>query len=83
MGNAWAAKGDEAKSREYYEKIFPLLSEEPRCQRIDGERHALFINIGNTYVRNGDFTLADEQVCSRFASNKNGRNVFLIYDFLS
>eukprot|EP00815_Leptocylindrus_aporus_P006383 CAMPEP_0116059822 /NCGR_PEP_ID=MMETSP0322-20121206/6035_1 /TAXON_ID=163516 /ORGANISM="Leptocylindrus danicus var. apora, Strain B651" /LENGTH=418 /DNA_ID=CAMNT_0003544297 /DNA_START=45 /DNA_END=1301 /DNA_ORIENTATION=+ len=61
MGNAWAAKGDEAKSREYYEKIFPLLSEEPRCQRIDGERHALFINIGNTYVRNGDFTLADEQ----------------------
>lgn len=61
MGNAYAAKGEEQKAREYYQKVFPLLVNEPRCHRIDGERHALYINIGNSYIREENFTAAEEQ----------------------
>jgi len=60
-GNALAAMGKEDEARESYEKVFPLLEKEPRCARVDWERHSLFVNIGNTFSRSGDFTLADEQ----------------------
>lgn len=60
-GNALAALGKEDDARESYEKVFPLLEKEPRCARVDWERHSLFVNIGNTFSRSGDFTLADEQ----------------------
>jgi len=60
-GNALAAMGKEDEARETYEKVFPLLEEEPRCARVDWERHSLYVNIGNTFSRSGDFTLADEQ----------------------
>mmetsp|Transcript_5349 Transcript_5349/g.7098 ORF Transcript_5349/g.7098 Transcript_5349/m.7098 type:complete len:204 (-) Transcript_5349:1516-2127(-) len=60
-GNALAALGKEDEARESYEKVFPLLEKEPRCARVDWERHSLYVNIGNTFSRTGDFTLADEQ----------------------
>lgn len=60
-GNALAAQGKEDQARESYEKVFPLLEKEPRCARVDWERHSLYVNIGNTFSRSGDFTLADEQ----------------------
>jgi len=60
-GNALAARGEEDEARESYEKVFPLLEKEPRCARVDWERHSLYVNIGNTFSRSGDFTLADEQ----------------------
>ena len=37
------------------------MKDEPRCARVDWERFSLFINIGNTFSRSGDFELADEQ----------------------
>lgn len=60
-GNALAALGKEEEARESYEKVFPLLEKEPRCARVDWERHSLYVNIGNTFSRSGDYTLADEQ----------------------
>lgn len=60
-GNALCALGREDEARESYEKVFPLLENEPRCARVDWERHSLLINIGNTFSRQGDFDLADEQ----------------------
>merc|ERR1712071_707735 len=60
-GNALAALEREDEARESYEKIFPMLEKEPRCARVDWERHSLYVNIGNTFSRTGDYTLADEQ----------------------
>jgi len=60
-GNAFAAVGREAEARESYESVFPLLEDEPRCARVDWERHSLYVNIGNTYSRSGNYELADEQ----------------------
>lgn len=57
-GNALAAMGKEAEARESYEKVFPLLENEPRCARVDWERHSLYVNIGNTYSRSGDLDSA-------------------------
>jgi len=59
-GNALAALGKEEESRETFFKVFPLLKGEPRCARVDWERHSLNINIGNTYSRSGDYERADE-----------------------
>jgi len=59
-GNALAALGKEADARETYEKVFPILEGEPRCARVDWERHSVQLNIGNTYAREGDFDKADE-----------------------
>jgi len=58
-GNALAAMGKQEEARASYEEVFPLIKMEPRCARVDWERHSLFINIGNTYSRLGDFDLAD------------------------
>lgn len=53
--------GKEEEARESYEKVFPLLEGEPRCARVDWERHSLYVNIGNTYSRSGDFDAAQPQ----------------------
>uniref|UniRef100_A0A7S2NW59 Uncharacterized protein n=1 Tax=Leptocylindrus danicus TaxID=163516 RepID=A0A7S2NW59_9STRA len=60
-GNALASLGREAEAREAYELIFPLLTDEVRSARIDWERFSVLINVGNTYAREKDYTLADEQ----------------------
>jgi len=60
-GNALAALGREKEARESYESVFPLLEEEPRCARVDWERHSLRVNIGNTHSREGNYELANEQ----------------------
>lgn len=59
-GNALAALGKEDDARTTYEEVFPILEGEPRCARVDWERHSVHVNIGNTYCRSGDFDKADE-----------------------
>jgi tetratricopeptide (TPR) repeat protein len=59
-GNALAALGKEDEARETYEKVLPILVYEPRCARVDWERHSVHVNIGNTYARVGGFDKADE-----------------------
>ena len=56
-----AALGRQEDARKSYEEVFPLVKDEPRCARVDWERFSLYINIGNTFSRSGDFELADEQ----------------------
>lgn len=60
-GNALAALGREDDARNSYEKVFPMLEKEPRCGRLDWERSSLFVNIGNTFSRQGDYEKANEQ----------------------
>jgi len=60
-GNALAALGREDEARETYMKVFPMLEKEPRCGRLDWERCSLYVNIGNTFSRQGNFDKADEQ----------------------
>lgn len=60
-GNALAALGREEEARETYLMVFPMLEKEPRCGRLDWERNSLFVNIGNTYSRQGNFDKANEQ----------------------
>lgn len=60
-GNALAALGREDEARESYEKVFPMLAEEPRCGRLDWERSSLYVNIGNTYSRQGNYEEAEKQ----------------------
>lgn len=60
-GNALAALGKEGEARESYESVFPLLVDEPRCARVDWERHSLRVNIGNTHSREGNYELANEE----------------------
>ena len=59
-GNALAALGKEDDARETYERVFPILEGEPRCARVDWERHSVHVNIGNTYSRTGNYEKADE-----------------------
>ena len=37
-----------------------MLKDEPRCGRLDWERSSLYINIGNTFSRQGDYEKANE-----------------------
>ena len=60
QGNALAALGREEEARAAYQKVLPLLENEPRCSRLDWERLSLLINIGNTYARSGDYDSANE-----------------------
>lgn len=60
-GNALAAMGKEEEAIKSYESVFPLLEAEPRCSRIDWERHSLYVNIGNSHSRQGNFDAANEQ----------------------
>jgi len=59
-GNALAAMGKEDEGIKSYEEVFPLVKDEPRCARIDWERHSLSVNIGNSYSRKGDFDTANK-----------------------
>ena len=43
-----------------YEESLALLENEPRCSRVDWERHSMLINIGNTWNLTGDFVKAKE-----------------------
>jgi tetratricopeptide (TPR) repeat protein len=61
QGNALAASGKDDQAREAYQKVLPLLENEPRCGRVDWERSSIFVNIGNTYSRQGEFAKANEQ----------------------
>jgi tetratricopeptide (TPR) repeat protein len=60
-GNALAASGREEEAIESYSQVFPLLENEPRCARVDWERHSLYVNIGNSHSRLQNFEAADEQ----------------------
>lgn len=60
-GNALSAMGKEDEAIKSYEEVFPLVENEPRCARIDWERHSLYVNIGNSYSRMGDFESAENQ----------------------
>lgn len=60
-GNALAAMGNEEEAIKSYESVFPLVENEPRCARIDWERHSLYVNIGNSHSRNGDYEAANAQ----------------------
>lgn len=60
-GNALAALGREEEARQRYSDVFPIIENEPRCARIDWERHSLYVNIGNSYSRQGDFDKADAE----------------------
>lgn len=60
-GNALAALGRQEDARASYELVFPLVEEEPRCARVDWERFSLYINIGNTFSREGEYDLANAQ----------------------
>ncbi|GKY95597.1 hypothetical protein MPSEU_000521000 [Mayamaea pseudoterrestris] len=59
-GNALHAQGKYAEAREYYEKTLPLLEPEPRSCRIDWERSAALINIGDTHSREDNYELASK-----------------------
>lgn len=59
-GNALAALGLEKEARESYEMVFPMLKDEPRCGRLDWERSSLYVNIGNTFSREGNYEKANE-----------------------
>lgn len=59
-GNALAALGREEEARKSYEEVFPMLKDEPRCGRLDWERSSLYINIGNTFSRQGTYQKAKE-----------------------
>jgi tetratricopeptide (TPR) repeat protein len=61
QGNALSALGRNDEARKTYEKILPLMEKESRCGRLDWERSSVYVNIGNTYSRQGEFDLANEQ----------------------
>jgi tetratricopeptide (TPR) repeat protein len=60
-GNALAAMGREEEAIKSYTEVFPLLEGEPRCARVDWERHSLYVNIGNSHSRSGDYEAASTQ----------------------
>lgn len=66
-----AALGREDEAKESYEMVFPMLALEPRCGRLDWERSSLYVNIGNTFSRQGDFAKANEHYTT---SEKLGRD---------
>lgn len=37
-----------------------MLKDEPRCGRLDWERSSLYVNIGNTFSREGNYEKANE-----------------------
>uniref|UniRef100_A0A7S1VTS6 Uncharacterized protein n=1 Tax=Grammatophora oceanica TaxID=210454 RepID=A0A7S1VTS6_9STRA len=60
-GNALTAMGKQDEARAAYNQVFPLIEGEPRCARVDWERHSVYINIGNTHSRDANLDLADAQ----------------------
>jgi tetratricopeptide (TPR) repeat protein len=55
-----AALGREDDARKSYQQVFPMLDAEPRCGRLDWERSSLYVNIGNTKIRQGNYAEANE-----------------------
>lgn len=53
--------GREEDAIKTYNEVFPLLEGEPRCARVDWERHSLYVNIGNCLSRSGNYDAASEQ----------------------
>ena len=53
--------GRDAEAEETYNQVLPILKDEPRCARVDWERHSVYVNIGNTWARRGDIDKANEQ----------------------
>jgi tetratricopeptide (TPR) repeat protein len=60
-GNALRAASREADARVAYEKVLPMLVDEPRSARVDWERCSIYVNIGNTYSAEGNHDQATEQ----------------------
>lgn len=60
MGSALSALGRHSEARETWEKVIPMLDDEPRCGRLDWERSSILLNIGNTYSREGNHEKAME-----------------------
>jgi tetratricopeptide (TPR) repeat protein len=59
-GNALSALGRDEEARVEYSKALPILANEPRAARLDSERASFYVNIGNTYSRQGNVEKADE-----------------------
>jgi tetratricopeptide (TPR) repeat protein len=59
-GNALAALGRDDEARESYMQVIPMIEHEPRSCRLDWERNSCFVNIGNTYARQGNLEKANE-----------------------
>jgi tetratricopeptide (TPR) repeat protein len=52
--------GRQEDARACYLESSVLIEKEPRCARVDWERYSLYVNIGNTYSRSGDYDSANE-----------------------
>ena len=59
-GNALSALGRDEEARAEYSKALPILEKEPRAARLDSERASFYVNIGNTYSRQGNVEKAEE-----------------------
>jgi len=59
-GNALSALTKDEEAREVYLKALPILENEPRSSRLDWERSSFYVNIGNTYSRQGNYPKANE-----------------------
>jgi tetratricopeptide (TPR) repeat protein len=59
-GNALSALGRDEEARASYLLVLPMIEKEPRSCRLDWERNSCFVNIGNTYTRQGNFVKANE-----------------------
>jgi hypothetical protein len=85
-GNALQALKKFGEAREAYEQTMDLLKDEVRVARVDWERHSILLNIGNTYLAEGDFEtacsyyskasdLGTEHVENELGSTKDGKNM--------
>ena len=59
-GNALSALGRDEEAKASYLLVLPMIEKEPRSCRLDWERNSCFVNIGNTYSRQGNFVKANE-----------------------
>ena len=59
-GNALQALGRDDEARAEYSKALPILEKEPRSARLDSERASFYVNIANTYSRQGEVNKAEE-----------------------
>jgi tetratricopeptide (TPR) repeat protein len=60
-GNALSALGRDDDARGSYKKVLPMLAKEPRCGRLDWERSSIYVNVGNTFSRQGNFDKANAE----------------------
>lgn len=85
-GNALQALKRFVEAREAYEQCTDLLKNEMRVSRIDWERHSLFLNVGHTFLGEGNFEkakeyyakaqdLGKEHIENELGSTKDGKNM--------